>query len=143
MYFTEKKYCTVAYTILLMNYTVVSWIKMLIYHTLINKTTLASTFHDNQSNFISFIPDRPILVAGLLSREQLTGIFLNVEELVQHNRTFCLQVRDALEIAAEQGDEDLLTVNVARLFLQAAPMLHAFETYCVRQVRHFALCLCL
>ncbi|KAK3869087.1 hypothetical protein Pcinc_025567 [Petrolisthes cinctipes] len=76
---------------------------------------------------------RPILVAGLLSREQLTGIFLNVEELVHHNRTFCLQLRDALEIAAEQGDEDLLTVNVARLFLQAAPMLHAFETYCVRQ----------
>lgn len=77
---------------------------------------------------------RPILVAGLLSREQLKGIFLNVEDLLEHNRIFSLQLRDALEIALDQGDEDLLTVNVARLFLQAAPMLHAFETYCVRQV---------
>ena len=77
---------------------------------------------------------RPILVAGLLSRDQLKGIFLNVEDLLEHNRVFSLQLRDALEIALEQGDEDLLTVNVARLFLQAAPMLHAFETYCVRQV---------
>ncbi|XP_045133458.1 uncharacterized protein LOC123517457 [Portunus trituberculatus] len=76
---------------------------------------------------------RPILVAGLLSRDQLKSIFLNVEDLLEHNRVFSLQLRDALEIALEQGDEDLLTVNVARLFLQAAPMLHAFETYCVRQ----------
>lgn len=76
---------------------------------------------------------RPILVAGLLSRDQLKGIFLNVEELLEHNRVFSLQLRDALEIALDQGDEDLLTVNMARLFLHAAPMLHAFETYCIRQ----------
>ncbi|CAL4066442.1 unnamed protein product [Meganyctiphanes norvegica] len=76
---------------------------------------------------------RPMLVAGLLTRKQLSGIFLNVEELQDHNRTFSLQLRDALEIALDQGDEDLLTVNVAKLFLQAAPMLHAFENYCVRQ----------
>ncbi|KAG7171383.1 Intersectin-1-like 2 [Homarus americanus] len=75
----------------------------------------------------------PILVAGLLTRDQLKGIFLNVEELVEHNRMFSLQLRDALEIALDQGDEDLLTVNVAKLFLHAAPMLHAFENYCVRQ----------
>ncbi|XP_042855329.1 uncharacterized protein LOC122242169 isoform X2 [Penaeus japonicus] len=76
---------------------------------------------------------RPILVAGLLTQDQLASIFLNVEELLEHNRTFSLQLRDALEIALDQGDEDLLTVNVAKLFLQAAPMLHAFENYCVRQ----------
>ncbi|KAK8748314.1 hypothetical protein OTU49_016070 [Cherax quadricarinatus] len=76
---------------------------------------------------------RPILVAGLLTHDQLKGIFLNVEELVEHNRSFSLQLRDALEIALDQGDEDLLTVNVAKLFLHAAPMLHAFENYCVRQ----------
>ncbi|XP_068217138.1 serine-rich adhesin for platelets isoform X2 [Palaemon carinicauda] len=75
---------------------------------------------------------RPILVAGLLTRDQLSEIFLNVEELQEHNRMFSLQLRDALEIALDQGDEDLLTVNVAKLFLHAAPMLHAFENYCVR-----------
>ncbi|XP_037776663.1 uncharacterized protein LOC119573520 [Penaeus monodon] len=31
------------------------------------------------------------------------------------------------------GGRGLLTVNVAKLFLHAAPMLHAFENYCVRQ----------
>lgn len=76
---------------------------------------------------------RPILVAGLLTRDQLRGIFLNVEELVVQNRVFSLQLRDALEIALDQGDEDLLTVNVAKLFLNAVPMLHAFENYCVKQ----------
>lgn len=53
---------------------------------------------------------------------------------MEHNRVFSFQLRDALEIALDQGDEDLLTVNVAKLFLHAAPMLHAFENYCVRQV---------
>lgn len=73
-------------------------------------------------------------VAGLLSRDQLNRIFLNIDELIDHNRQFCLQLRDAYEIALDQGDEDLLTVNVAKLFLQASPMLHAFQNYCVRQV---------
>lgn len=82
-------------------------------------------------------------MAGLLSRDQLNSIFLNVEELLEHNRVFSLQLRDALEIALDQGDEDLLTVNMARLFLHAAPMLHAFETYCIRQVCITLLCLLL
>ena len=73
-------------------------------------------------------------VAGLLSKNQLDRIFLNIEELVDHNRSFTTQIKDAYEIALEQGDEDLLTVNVAKLFLQATPMLHAFQLYCVRQV---------
>ena len=75
-----------------------------------------------------------MLVAGLLSKEQLSKIFLNVEDLMEHNRQFSLQLKDAFEIALDQGDEDLLTVNVAKLFLQATPMLHSFQTYCVGQV---------
>ena len=78
-----------------------------------------------------------MLVAGLLTQEQLNKIFLNVEELMEHNKQFSLQFKDAFEIALDQGDEDLLTVNVAKLFLQATPMLHAFQSYCVRQVSNF------
>jgi len=78
---------------------------------------------------------RPMLVAGLLTPEHLAAIFLNVEELLEHNVALAEKLRDAMEIAQEQGDEDLLTVNIGKLFLEASPMLHAFESYCVRQVR--------
>jgi hypothetical protein len=75
---------------------------------------------------------RPMLVAGLLTPEQLNGVFLNLPELRDWNSRFTTQLRDALEIAIEQGDEDLMTVNLGRIFLQASPMVHAFETYCLR-----------
>lgn len=76
---------------------------------------------------------KPMQVAGLLSSEQLSAIFLNTEELLEHNCVLAEKLRDALEIAIEQGDEDLLTVNVGSIFIEAAPMLHAFESYCTRQ----------
>ncbi|XP_065206879.1 uncharacterized protein RhoGEF64C [Planococcus citri] len=76
---------------------------------------------------------KPMLVAGLLTPEQLSSIFLNVEELLEHNTTLAEKLRDGYEIAIEQGDEDLLTFNVGKIFLEAAPMLHAFESYCTRQ----------
>ncbi|KAK6631047.1 hypothetical protein RUM44_003219 [Polyplax serrata] len=75
----------------------------------------------------------PMLVAGLLTSDQLSSIFLNTEELLENSEVLTERLRDTLEIALEQGDEDLLTVNVGKLFLDAEPMLHAFESYCVRQ----------
>lgn len=77
---------------------------------------------------------KPMLVAGLLTAEQLSSVFLNVEELLEHNTALAEKLRDGYEIAIEQGDEDLLTFNVAQIFLDATPMLHAFESYCTRQV---------
>jgi len=79
---------------------------------------------------------KPMLVAGLLTADQLSSIFLNVEELLEHNTTLAEKLRDGYEIAIEQGDEDLLTFNIGKIFLDAAPMLHAFESYCTRQVSH-------
>ncbi|XP_060520426.1 uncharacterized protein LOC132698404 isoform X2 [Cylas formicarius] len=76
---------------------------------------------------------QPMLVAGLLTPDQLATIFLNVEELLENSQALAERLRDAVEIALEQGDDDLLTVNIGKLFLEAAPMLHGFETYCVRQ----------
>ncbi|XP_050511930.1 uncharacterized protein LOC114329403 [Diabrotica virgifera virgifera] len=76
---------------------------------------------------------QPMLVAGLLTPDQLSAIFLNVEELLENSQALAERLRDGVEIAVEQGDEDLLTVNMGKLFLEAMPMLHAFETYCVRQ----------
>ena len=74
------------------------------------------------------------LVAGLLSQEQLSAVFLNVEELVEVNRQFTETLRDAIEIALDEGDEDLCTVKIGQLFKDAEPMLGAFKSYCTRQV---------
>ncbi|XP_047026757.1 uncharacterized protein LOC124635039 [Helicoverpa zea] len=76
---------------------------------------------------------KPMLVAGLLNQEQLSAIFLNVEELIENNQVLSEKLRDGLEIAVEQGDEDLLTVNVGKILLECSGMLTAFQSYCVKQ----------
>ena len=78
---------------------------------------------------------RPMQVAGLLTSETLSGIFLNVEELSEVNKRFTESLKDAIEIALDEGDEDLCTVNIGKLFLEAEPMLGAFKSYCTRQVK--------
>ena len=77
---------------------------------------------------------RPMIVAGLLAPDQLANIFLNVEELIQVNAKFTESLKDAIEIALDQGDEDMCTVSIGKLFLEASPMLGAFKSYCTRQV---------
>ncbi|XP_054005240.1 uncharacterized protein LOC128890611 [Hylaeus anthracinus] len=42
---------------------------------------------------------RPMFRAGLLTSEQLTAIFLNVEELVEHNVVLAEKLKDAVEFA--------------------------------------------
>lgn len=63
---------------------------------------------------------------------------MNVAQLLAESEHFSDQLQDAYDIALESGDEDLLTVNVAKFFLQADTMMDAFEFYCVRQVGAFA-----
>ncbi|KAL6432318.1 hypothetical protein ACFW04_006748 [Cataglyphis niger] len=76
---------------------------------------------------------RPMLGAGLLTSEQLSAIFLNVEELLEHNVVLAEKLKDSVELAQESGDEDLLTVDLGKIFLESERMLHAFESYCTRQ----------
>lgn len=66
------------------------------------------------------------------------AVFLNVSELSGQSQRFGQRLREAVEIALEQGDEDLLTVDVARLFLdkETEEMMDAFRRYCVRSVRN-------
>ncbi len=77
---------------------------------------------------------RPMRVAGLLTAEQLANIFLNTEELIDANARFTEALKDAIEIALEEGDEDLCTVSIGNIFLRAESMLGAFKSYCTRQV---------
>lgn len=97
---------------------------------------------------------RPMLKAGLLTQEQLSAIFLNAEELLEHNIALAEKLRDAVDYAQvncsiyssarvssliflnliqEAGDEDLVTMDVGKIFLESERMLHAFESYCTRQ----------
>ena len=52
----------------------------------------------------------------------------------QVNSKFTESLRDAIEIAYEQGDEDLCTVRIGKHFFDSLFMLRAFESYCTRQV---------
>lgn len=44
-------------------------------------------------------------IAGLLAKEQLQSIFLNLDELTAVNTKFSEKLQDALDIAMEHGDE--------------------------------------
>ena len=77
---------------------------------------------------------RPMLVAGLLTSDQLAAIFLNAEELIRANALFSSLLGDSINAAVETGDPDLVSVRAGKIFLDAMFMLRAYESYCTRQV---------
>jgi len=48
---------------------------------------------------------RPMEVTGLMTKDQLKSVFINLDELIQVNSRFAQKLEDALEIALDQGDE--------------------------------------
>jgi hypothetical protein len=79
---------------------------------------------------------RPMVVAGLLTQDQLQGIFLNVDELSEGNRRFTQSLKDSIETALDEADEDLCAVHIGKMFLRAEEdLMAAFKSYCTRQVR--------
>ncbi|XP_047670812.1 uncharacterized protein si:dkey-91i10.2 isoform X2 [Tachysurus fulvidraco] len=75
----------------------------------------------------------PMQSAGLLTAEQLTVVFSNVQELIDVNERFTEHLQDNIDQALDQGDEDLLTVCIGEIFLEFVNMLPAFQTYCLKQ----------
>ncbi|KAK2840106.1 hypothetical protein Q5P01_013846 [Channa striata] len=75
----------------------------------------------------------PMQNAGLLTAEQLTVVFSNVQELIDVNDRFTEHLQDSIDQAFDQGDEDLLTVYIGEIFLEFVNMLPAFQTYCLQQ----------
>ncbi|KAK1165891.1 hypothetical protein AOXY_G14540 [Acipenser oxyrinchus oxyrinchus] len=71
----------------------------------------------------------PMETAGLLTSEQLSVVFSNVQELLEVNEKFTELLQDGID----QGDEDLLNVCIGEIFLEFVNMLPAFQTYCLQQ----------
>ncbi|XP_041119457.1 uncharacterized protein LOC121322918 isoform X2 [Polyodon spathula] len=71
----------------------------------------------------------PMQTAGLLTSEQLSVVFSNVQELLEVNEKFT----ELLQAGIDQGDEDLLSVCIGEIFLEFVNMLPAFQTYCLQQ----------
>lgn len=76
---------------------------------------------------------QPMLVAGLLTQEQLSAVFLNIEDLLENSQAFCEKFRKAFYSALEQNDDDLFTIDIGKIMLQMTPMLNVFEEYCTQQ----------
>ncbi|KAL9848820.1 uncharacterized protein GJ701_007092 isoform 1-T1 [Geothlypis trichas] len=75
----------------------------------------------------------PMQAAGLLSQEQLQGIFSNIQELIDLNESFLEILQEEIDQAFDQGDDDLMTVCIGEIFLEFVNMLPAFQTYCLQQ----------
>lgn len=79
---------------------------------------------------------KPIQIAGLLTKEQLDQIFLNVVELMEISAQLTALLKVELQSArVDRGDEDFDSVNVGKIFLEIGEsMMMAFQAYCTRQV---------
>lgn len=76
---------------------------------------------------------RPMQIAGLLNKDQINGIFLNLEELIMAHCRFADRLEVAVNEALAIRDNDYNSVNIGKLFVESADMLHTYESYCVRQ----------
>lgn len=76
---------------------------------------------------------RPMQIAGLLNKDQINGIFSNLDELIMAHCRFAERLQAASVQAQAIGDTDYNTVNIGKLFVESADMLHTFESYCIRQ----------
>ena len=57
-----------------------------------------------------------------------------MEELLEVSRQLTARLKEALEAALNQADDDLQTVSIGDCFLDSLEnTLRAFETYCTRQ----------
>ncbi|XP_025909899.1 uncharacterized protein LOC112959943 isoform X2 [Nothoprocta perdicaria] len=75
----------------------------------------------------------PMQAAGLLSQEQLLGVFSNIQELIDLNENFLEILQEEIDRAFDQSDDDLMTVCIGEIFLEFVNMLPAFQTYCLQQ----------
>lgn len=75
----------------------------------------------------------PIKDASLINNQQLTSVFLNLEELVEVNENFIEKLNQLIENSSLDNEEGGQCVNIGHLFLNCFDMFRAFEKYCVDQ----------
>lgn len=75
----------------------------------------------------------PMQSAGLLTQEQLSVVFSNIQELIDLNEKFLECLQEEIDQAFDQGDDDLITVCIGEIFLEFVNMLPSFQTYCLQQ----------
>ncbi|XP_068102307.1 myosin-M heavy chain-like isoform X2 [Hyperolius riggenbachi] len=75
----------------------------------------------------------PMQTAGLLTQEQLSIVFSNIQELIDLNEKFLEVLQEEIDQAFDQGDDDLMTICIGEIFLDFVNMLPAFQTYCLQQ----------
>lgn len=75
----------------------------------------------------------PMQSGGILSPENLSAIFLNLQELLEANSKFCAKLQKSLEESVAKGDEEFSEVNVGAIFLESVDFFQAYELYCSKQ----------
>ncbi|KAJ1175803.1 hypothetical protein NDU88_001088 [Pleurodeles waltl] len=75
----------------------------------------------------------PMQSAGLLTQEQLSVVFSNIQELIDLNEKFLECLQEEIDQAFDQEDDDLITVCIGEIFLEFVNMLPSFQTYCLQQ----------
>jgi len=75
----------------------------------------------------------PIKSGGILSNENVSAVFLNLQELIDVNSKLCITLQDDLEECITRNDQELESLQVGRVFLENVEFFQAYEVFCTKQ----------
>eukprot|EP00794_Sanderia_malayensis_P017332 gene17333-19065_t len=75
----------------------------------------------------------PIKNGGILSPENSTAVFLNLQELIDVNSKLCITLQNDLEECIVKNDQELASLNVGKVFLDNVEFFQAYEIFCAKQ----------
>ena len=75
----------------------------------------------------------PLKVNHICTTDDISKLFLNLQELVDVNAKLCASLQHGLETCIESDDFDYLNLAIGDVFLNNMEFFEAYEWYCVKQ----------
>lgn len=75
----------------------------------------------------------PIKGNGICTQEELSKVFLNLQELVDVNSKLCNALKEGLQASLEQDDNDFIYLSVGEVFSNCVEFFDAYDVFCAQQ----------
>ena len=74
----------------------------------------------------------PIKKNGICTTDEMSKLFLNLQELVDVNAKLCMSLQYGLESCFDQDDVEYINLGVGEVFLNNVEFFEAYELYCAK-----------
>ncbi|XP_057312420.1 uncharacterized protein LOC130653941 [Hydractinia symbiolongicarpus] len=75
----------------------------------------------------------PIKGNGICTQDELSKVFLNLQELVDANSKLCTALKEGLQASLEQDDNDFIYLSVGEVFSNCVEFFDAYDVFCAQQ----------